>query len=413
MRLFAVLSFLALGACPAGQGNPSSADTGGPGPSTSADATDESTASPTTGAPTSDPNNQPPVAAVSADKSSGAAPLLVNLDSAGSADPDGQIVAYAWDFGDGEAASGATAQHSYAADGQYTVTLTVSDDDGASAQAHLSVLVGGCPSYAAGAWQGDLGDPDLVEASGLVASRRSPGVMWSHNDSEKTPRIYAFSGKGAAIGVYTLQGVEVRDWEDMALGPGPKPDVDYLYVGDIGDNDEKYPSVTVYRVPEPALDPNQTGVKASLSGVEPLIYTYPESTPHNAETLLVDPQLGDLYIVGKSPDGVSLVFRAAAPLKSGALEQVAALEFGMGGLTTGGSVSAAGDWVLVRTYFGARMWPRPSGAPLHQAFANPFCEVPLAMEMQGEAIGFAAAGTDYYTTSEGEKPPLYRYVRKP
>jgi len=71
----------------------------------------------------------------------------------------------------------------------------------------------------------------------------------------------------------------------------------------------------------------------------------------------------------------------------------------------------AGDWVVVRTYFGARMWHRPSGAPLWQAFAGNFCTAPLAMEMQGEAIGFADAGIDYFTTSEGVSPPLYRYVR--
>ena len=39
------------------------------------------------------------------------------------------------------------------------------------------------------------------------------------------------------------------------------------------------------------------------------------------------------------------------------------------------------------------------------------CDVSVPMEMQGEAIAFAAAGLDYYTTSEGAKPPLYRFTR--
>jgi hypothetical protein len=272
------------------------------------------------------------------------------------------------------------------------------------------VKVGGCPGFKAGAWQGDLTTPLLSEASGLAPSRRSPGVVWTHNDSGE-PVLFTSNLEGEPLGVYTLQGAELRDWEDMALGPGPKPGTDYLHVGDIGDNNEEYSSVTIYRVAEPPVDVAATGVKASLGGVEALEFTYPGGVAHNAETLIVDPVLGDLYIIGKAADGHSLVFRAAAPLASGALAEVTALDFGPGGLTTGGSASAAGDWVIVRTYFAARMWHRPAGMPLWQAFAGNYCAAPLAMEMQGEAIGFAGAGVDYFTTSEGESPPLYRYVR--
>ena len=57
------------------------------------------------------------------------------------------------------------------------------------------------------------------------------------------------------------------------------------------------------------------------------------------------------------------------------------------------------------------MWHRPKGMPLWHAFAGAACDVPVAMELQGEAIGFAAAGLDYFTTSEGASPPLYLYTR--
>lgn len=63
----------------------------------------------------------------------------VGVDGTGSSDPDGTVVGYAWDFGDGAQATGATATHTYAATGSYTVTLVVTDDRGGTASATRSV----------------------------------------------------------------------------------------------------------------------------------------------------------------------------------------------------------------------------------------------------------------------------------
>jgi PKD repeat protein len=61
------------------------------------------------------------------------AALSCSFDGTGSSDADGTLVGYSWDFGDGASDSGASAGHTYAAPGTYTVTLTVTDDDGSSA----------------------------------------------------------------------------------------------------------------------------------------------------------------------------------------------------------------------------------------------------------------------------------------
>jgi PKD repeat protein len=58
----------------------------------------------------------------------------IGFDGSGSSDPDGHVVSYAWSFGDGGLGSGAAPTHIYAAPGTYTVTLTVTDDSGSSAQ---------------------------------------------------------------------------------------------------------------------------------------------------------------------------------------------------------------------------------------------------------------------------------------
>nr|WP_269779424.1 PKD domain-containing protein [Propioniciclava soli] len=67
--------------------------------------------------------------------------LAVSVDGASSADADGTIVSHAWSFGDGAMATGATASHTYAASGTYTVTLTVTDDRGATADSAKQVTV--------------------------------------------------------------------------------------------------------------------------------------------------------------------------------------------------------------------------------------------------------------------------------
>ena len=75
--------------------------------------------------------NQPPEADAGGPYN-GTANAMLMLDGSGSSDPDGSITSYDWDFGDGNTGTGATPSHTYAAVGTYDVTLTVTDDDGAS-----------------------------------------------------------------------------------------------------------------------------------------------------------------------------------------------------------------------------------------------------------------------------------------
>jgi PKD repeat protein len=72
--------------------------------------------------------NQPPTASFTATPSSGDAPLDVTFDGSASSDPDGSIVSYDWDFGDGSVGTGVNPSYTYTDVGNYTVTLTVTDD---------------------------------------------------------------------------------------------------------------------------------------------------------------------------------------------------------------------------------------------------------------------------------------------
>ncbi|HKI01002.1 MAG TPA: PKD domain-containing protein [Thermoanaerobaculia bacterium] len=86
------------------------------------------------GTPTTVPAFTPPYACYTANPTSGIAPLTVSFDGSCSSDPDGYVATYSWSFGDGAMGSGATPSHYYATPGFYTVTLTVTDNQGKSQQ---------------------------------------------------------------------------------------------------------------------------------------------------------------------------------------------------------------------------------------------------------------------------------------
>ncbi|WP_033443064.1 PQQ-dependent sugar dehydrogenase [Saccharothrix sp. NRRL B-16314] len=86
--------------------------------------------------------NKAPTARAGADRTSGSAPLTVNFSSAGSSDPEGGALTYSWNFGDGTTSTAANPSHTYTANGQYQVTLTVTDTGGRTGGASVSISVG-------------------------------------------------------------------------------------------------------------------------------------------------------------------------------------------------------------------------------------------------------------------------------
>ncbi len=268
------------------------------------------------------------------------------------------------------------------------------------------------PSFEDGKVVGTVANPQINEASGLAASRQTPGVLWVHNDSGDSPRVFAMDTSGAHLAQYTLSGASHVDWEDMAIGPGPVPGRQYLYLGDIGDNGAQRGSITVYRVPEPIVMLGQSPVTGTISEVETITLQYPDSA-RDAETLLVDPANGDIYVVSKR-EAKSRVYRAAYPQASNVvMDHVASLPWGG---ATAGEISPDGDEIIIRGYSDASLWQREAGQSIADALGGSPIDVPvigLFIEPQGEAIAFDATGTNYYTVSERSNQPIYEFIRVP
>jgi PKD repeat protein len=90
-----------------------------------------------------DTPDRTPVANIAVNPASGPAPLAVSVSGAASTVADGRTPSYAWAFGDGSTATGVTATHTYAAVGEYTLQLTVTDDKGRSGSTTTRVVATG------------------------------------------------------------------------------------------------------------------------------------------------------------------------------------------------------------------------------------------------------------------------------
>ncbi len=266
-----------------------------------------------------------------------------------------------------------------------------------------------------------LQDPALTESSGIVASRTTPGVYWTHNDSGDGPFIYSFDLLGHSRGVWRINGAAARDWEDIAAGPGPLPKRSYLYVGDIGDNSENRSSIVVYRILEPTIiagDARSTKSKPrTIETFEAIQLRYPDGK-HDAETLLVHPSSGDLYVITKELWGKASVYKAIAPLetsKTVTMARVDGLKIPslLGGFVTGGDISPDGRRVALCDYLHGYEIVLGDGyiGSFDAIWKQPIKTIDLGSRKQGEAVCYRLDGKALLTTSEGVRSPVTEVVR--
>jgi hypothetical protein len=261
------------------------------------------------------------------------------------------------------------------------------------------------PAFLTGVQVGTLSALDVIEASGIAASRNNSGVFWTHNDNMGDNKLFAINESGTLLGTYTV-GTGASDPEDIAVGPGPENGTDYLYWGDIGDNGNVRPSIFVKRVKEPNVTWNQSHESKTLTGVDVITLQYPggaDAPSHkDSETLMVDTN-ADIYLMTKRT-GVGRLYKAAYPQSTTATITMTYEGNMPWGGSTGGDLSPDGSLVVIRRYTGsnpqASVWYRPPGKNLSEAFSGTQYNVALRSEPQGEAICWCANGRHLYAVSE-------------
>jgi len=246
----------------------------------------------------------------------------------------------------------------------------------------------------------------LEEASGLAASAMYPGFLWSHNDSGHPPVLFLLDSVGQTRAEFRLAKIKNRDWEDIAIGPGPDGKK-YIYIGDIGDNYARYPCKYIYRLEEPSI--LQEG---KIHAFDTLIVRLSDEV-RDTETLMVDPITNNIYLVSKRDKDVGL-YEVPFPFLRDTLEanRVATLSLRH---IVGGDISVDGTEILLKNYEHIYYWKRGNGESLRDVLLRPGIKLSYHREKMGEAITWARDGSGFYTLGEnakGERARLYFYARK-
>lgn len=246
----------------------------------------------------------------------------------------------------------------------------------------------------------------LEEASGLAASRRYPRFLWTHNDSGHPAELFLIDSLARTVATVRLAGIRNRDWEDIALGPGPDGTT-WIYIGDIGDNNSRYEVKIVYGLPEPELD--STG---EINVSDTLIVRL-EGKPRDTEALMVDPLSRNLYLVSKR-EKEGRLYEVKYPFVTDTLEASEVLRLPINGVVAG-DISPDGLEILLKTYTHIYYWKRQPSESVAAALGKPSLELPYDQEPQGEAVAWAADGSGFFTLGEnakGERSKLISYRRK-
>ncbi|MEM9931047.1 MAG: cellulose binding domain-containing protein, partial [Bacteroidota bacterium] len=154
--------------------------------------------------------NPPPLASFIVTPDYGAPPLAVTLDASSSFDINDDVLSYSWDLGDGNFASGITAEHTFQEEGNYIVTLTVDDGDGgvSSISSPVTVVAPNC---------------DLV-----LYYKTPDNNMASAMDNQVRPHFLLANEGGNSV---SLQDVTIRYWYTREGMVAQNAWVDYAVVG--------------------------------------------------------------------------------------------------------------------------------------------------------------------------------------
>lgn len=264
---------------------------------------------------------------------------------------------------------------------------------------------------------GTITTDEIREGSGLTASKCTENVFWTHNDSGDDAYIFALDNKGEKLAAYKVKNAKNTDWEDIAEIKNENGEC-FLYIGDFGNNARSRSEHTIYKVKEPTDFSKDSSKKnpQTTDDAQAIKFSYPDIR-HDAETLLVHPQSGDVYVITKRLTGAAGVYKLKADYDKSAvnkLEKISDLKVPAvpEGFLTGGDISPDGKRVVLCDYFFAYEFSLPKNA---KNFDDIWKEKPVKIELgtreQGEAIAYSTDGNSIFATSENKNSPLIEVKR--
>jgi len=237
----------------------------------------------------------------------------------------------------------------------------------------------------------------LEEASGLVASVNNEGYYWTHNDSGHPAEVFLIDERAKIKLVCKLKEIKNRDWEDIAVGPGPIEGKTYVYVGDIGDNKAQYPFKFIYRFEETIISDQKEMV---ISDYDTLVVQLSDQV-RDTEAFTIDPITHSMFIFSKREDSIQL-YEIAYPFSRDTLvaDVIAKLPFHT---INAADISADGREVLIKDYDNIYYWKREGDESLAKLFERRPIILPYDKGPQDEAIAWKRDGSGFFTLGETVK----------
>ncbi len=242
------------------------------------------------------------------------------------------------------------------------------------------------------------------EVSGIADSYSCPGSLWMIEDGLTSTDLLRMKHTGELQAPVKLPQLINRDWEELAIGPGPEAGKNYLYIGEIGDNDAKYNEYAFYRMPEPEETTQE------ITSFDKIRFAYEGGASHNAVAFFVEPSTKDLYILTKEVPSAIYILRYPYPTDQ--LNTAEKLGNTQLEIVTGAAIGKDGTEILARTYLGVYYWKKNAGESIGETLKKKPLTIPSVLEPQGEAITFKNDLKGFYTLSEratGIQVPLRLY----
>ncbi len=254
----------------------------------------------------------------------------------------------------------------------------------------IAALLAPAPAHAA--WAGSLvcthTNPQIRETSGLSRSTYKRNVLFLHNDSGDSARFFAVSRDCVTLATINIRGVSARDWEDMSSGPNHT-----LWFGDIGDNGQRRATISVVRVKEP-----KTLVSKTINGTT-FELAYPDGA-HNAESMMIRPKTGRLYVVTKSKTA-GAIYRAPKVLDPNNVNVMTRIDDAQRGMS-GADFARKGGRFVIRGYEGVWIYEKMFAEPVRVA-------VPRGHTF-GEAVTWSRNGRAIILGGEGVGTGIWKLV---
>jgi hypothetical protein len=271
---------------------------------------------------------------------------------------------------------------------------------------------------------GNFANADIIEASGMAASRLHADVLWLINDGGNEPHLYAAGRNGSDLGRVRILNAPNVDWEDLAAFRIDNSA--YLLIADVGDNKAQRTDYYLYIVREPEISGRLPDDTAALEWTWRIRFMYADG-PRDCEAVAVDPLEKKILLLSKRkvpPVLYELPLKSESSHSLQVARRVTVIEnipqptaddsiedpkFGrFRAQPTALDISPDGSLLVVLAYKNAFLYKRPANEPWSTVFQKPPLLIVMPQLRQAEALCFNSHGKSLFVTSEKRPAPIYR-----